>query len=43
MLGPDLPQPLAGGLLDTPHTTPKTDKRTVVNLYLWMGARAVEQ
>jgi hypothetical protein len=28
MLGPDLP-PFAGGLLKTPHPTPKTDKGTV--------------
>jgi hypothetical protein len=33
MLGP-APLPLADGLLETPHPTPKTDKGTVVNLYL---------
>jgi hypothetical protein len=33
MLEPDL-SPLAGGLLETPHPTPKTNKGTVVNLYL---------
>jgi hypothetical protein len=38
MLGPD-PLPLAGGLLQTPHLTPKTDKGTVVNLYLQVGVK----
>jgi hypothetical protein len=33
MLGLDL-LPLADGLLETPHSNPKTDKETVVNLYL---------
>jgi hypothetical protein len=37
MLGPD--SPLVHGLLETPHLTPKTDKGTVVNLYLQMGAK----
>jgi hypothetical protein len=36
--------PLADGLLETPHPTPKTDKGTVVNFYLpgWMP-KTVEQ
>jgi hypothetical protein len=34
-----LPPPLAGGLLETLHLTPKTNKETVVNLYLQMGAK----
>jgi hypothetical protein len=38
MLGPD-PPPLTGGLLETPHQNPKTDKGTVVNLYLWVGTK----
>jgi hypothetical protein len=38
MLRPD-PLSLSGGLLETPHSTPKTDKETVVNLYLWVGAK----
>jgi hypothetical protein len=33
------PSLLAGGLLETPHPTSKTDKGTVVNLYLLMGAK----
>jgi hypothetical protein len=43
MLGPDH-CPLADGLLETPHPTPKTDKGTIVNLYLpgWVP-RTVEQ
>jgi hypothetical protein len=33
-----IPHPLANGLLETPHSTPKTDKETIVKLYLpiWM-------
>jgi hypothetical protein len=30
---------LVGSLLEIPHLTPKTDKGTVVNLYLQMGAK----
>jgi hypothetical protein len=43
MLGPDN-IPLVGGLLETPHLTPKTNKGIVVNLYLprWVP-RIVEQ
>jgi hypothetical protein len=41
MLGPDS-LPLAGSLLETPHPTPKNEKGTVVNLYLWVP-RTVEQ
>jgi hypothetical protein len=43
ILGPDS-LPFAGGLLETPHPTPRTDKGTVVNLYLpgWVP-RTVEQ
>jgi hypothetical protein len=38
MLGLDLSPPLADGLLQTPYSTPKTGKETIVNLYLpqWM-------
>jgi hypothetical protein len=38
------PPPLANGLLETPHSTPKTDKEAIINLYLpgWMP-RTVEQ
>jgi hypothetical protein len=38
------PNPLAGGLLETPHPIPKTDKGTVVYLYLprWVP-RTVKQ
>jgi hypothetical protein len=37
ILGLD-PHPLADGLLETPHLTPKTDKEAIVNLFLpgWM-------
>jgi hypothetical protein len=38
MLGPS-PLPLSGGLLETPHVTPKTDKGTGVNLYLQVGTK----
>jgi hypothetical protein len=38
MLGQD-PLPLPGGLLKTPHLTQKTDKGTVVNLYLQVDAK----
>jgi hypothetical protein len=38
MLGPD-PLPLIGGLLETPHPTPKTDKATVRKLYLQAGTK----
>jgi hypothetical protein len=38
MLGP-VPLTGAGGLLETPHLIPKTDKRTVVNLYLQVGIK----
>jgi hypothetical protein len=41
MLGPD-PFPLTGGLLGTPHQTPKNDTGTVVNLYLW-ALKTMEQ
>jgi hypothetical protein len=36
--------PFADGFLETPHPTPKTDRGTIVNLYLpgWMP-RTVEQ
>jgi hypothetical protein len=37
MLGLD-PLPLTGGLLETPHPTPKNDKGTV-NLYLLEGTK----
>jgi hypothetical protein len=38
MLGSD-PLPLSAGLLKTPHPTPKTDKGTVINLYLWVATK----
>jgi hypothetical protein len=38
MLGPDSPS-LTGGLLGTPHPTPKIDKGTAVNLYLQVGTK----
>jgi hypothetical protein len=41
MLGQD-PLPLKDGLLETSHQTLKTDKGTVVNLYLKVP-RTVEQ
>jgi hypothetical protein len=33
------PRPHASGLLETPHSTPKTDKETIVNLYLPDGCQ----
>jgi hypothetical protein len=43
ILGPD-PFPPTGGLLETPQQTPKTDKATVVNLFLpGRVPRTVEQ
>jgi hypothetical protein len=43
-LDPHTHPTLADGLLVIPHSTPKTDKETIVNLYLpgWM-LRTVEQ
>jgi hypothetical protein len=37
--------PLANGLLETPHSTPKTDKEAIVNLYLpgWMQGQLGRQ
>jgi hypothetical protein len=43
MLGPEPSFPLASGLLETPHPTPKTNIEAVVILYLWWMLRRVEQ
>jgi hypothetical protein len=42
MLGPD-PLPLAGGLLETPHLIPKTDKGMLLIFISRWAPRTVEQ